>query len=69
MTDLGRGVYVSHIDSDEFQPDPDDGGFVHILFEDGPTLDLKVGDMASMPAGAVLTWYPSADFKEVWIYS
>ena len=110
MTDLGGGVYVSRIDSDEFEPDEEDGGFAHTLFEDGdamgglwrpdpaqsvyadlvlparetivvlagsvrieiengPTLDLGAGDMASMPKGAVTTWYPSPDFKEVWVFS
>ena len=44
-------------------------GSVRIEVEDGPTLDLGVGDMASMPKGAVTTWYPSADFKEIWFYS
>jgi uncharacterized cupin superfamily protein len=37
--------------------------------ENGPTLDLTVGDMASMPKGAVTTWHPSPDSKEVWVYS
>jgi uncharacterized cupin superfamily protein len=109
--DLGDGVYVSRVDTDEFEPDDDPGGFSHVLFEDGeamaglwkpdpdpsggyaghvlparetivvlagsvrieiengPTLDLSTGDMASMPKGAVTTWYPSSDFREVWIYS
>ena len=111
MADLGGGVYVSRVDSDEFEPDDEVGGFVHTLFEDGeraaglwkigsgvgragkghetparetivvlegsvridmqdgPTLDLSQGDMASMPKGAVTSWHPSPDFKEVWFYS
>ncbi len=110
MTERGGGIYVSRIDADEWEPDDDVGGSVHMLFEDGatmgglwkndpdagtaeghelparetivvlqgsvrieirggPTLDLGVGDMASMPKGAVTTWHPSQDFKEVWIYS
>ena len=44
-------------------------GSVRIEIEDGPTLDLGVGDMASMPKGAVTTWHPSAEFKEIWVYS
>ena len=44
-------------------------GSVRIQIQDGPTLDLSVGDMASMPNGAVTTWDPSADFKEIWFYS
>jgi len=111
MTDLGGGIYVSRVDSDDFEPDGEVGGFTHMLFEDGetmagmwkpgsdvsswpkteelhqretiivlagsvrieikngPTLDLSVGDMASMPTGAVTTWYPSPEFKEIWVYS
>ena len=44
-------------------------GSVRIEIEEGPTLDLGVGDMASMPKDAVTTWHPSADFKEIWLYS
>ncbi len=111
MADLGRGIYVSRVDSDAFEPDVETGGFAHMLFEDGiamaglwkpnpaisgeyavpalparetivvlagsvrievesgPTIDLSAGDMASMPKGAVTTWHPSPDFKEVWVYS
>jgi hypothetical protein len=25
--------------------------------------------MASLPKGAVTTWHPSPDFKEVWVFS
>ncbi len=112
MADLGGGVYVSRVDTDEFDADEEVGGFTHTLFEDGeaataglwkpgsdvgdwpktgelparetivvlsgsvrieieggPKLDLRVGDMASMPKGAVTTWHPSADFEEIWFYS
>jgi len=110
MTALGDGVYVSRIDSEEWEPDEETGGWVHMLFEDGtamgglwkpgsaagpaeglalharetivvlqgtvrievqdgPTLELGTGDMASLPEGAVTTWHPSSDFKEVWVYS
>ena len=111
MTDLGGGVFVTRVDSDEFEPDDEVGGFTHMLFEDGetmagiwkpgsdigswpkteelharetivvlkgsvrieieggPTLDLGVGDIASMPKGSVTTWHPSTDFKEIWVYS
>ena len=44
-------------------------GSVRIEIKDGPTLDLGVGDMASMPKGAVTTWHPSPDFKEIWFYA
>lgn len=113
MADLGGGVFVSRVDSDEFEVEADEevGGFTHTLFDDGassaglwkpgsdvgdfpktgalparetivvlvgsvrieieggPTLNLGVGDMASMPKGAVTTWHPSSDFKEIWFYS
>jgi uncharacterized cupin superfamily protein len=44
-------------------------GTIRIEIENGPTLDLGVGDMASMPKGAITTWHPSPDFKEAWVYS
>lgn len=110
MTDLGDGVHVSQVASEEFESDEETGGLVHWLFddgeamaglwkphpdrssypghviparetivvvsgtvrieiEDGPTLELATGDMASLPKGAVTTWHPSPDFREVWVYS
>jgi uncharacterized cupin superfamily protein len=110
LTDLGGGIYVSRVDSEDWELDPEVGGSVHVLFEDGetagglwklepdsrgteghelparetivvlkgtvrieirggPTLELGIGDMASMPKGSVTTWHPSADFKEIWFYS
>ena len=103
------GVFVTRVDSDEYEPDDEDGGFAQVLFdvngsaaglwkpdpavsrydvelparetivvlsgtvrielEGGPTLDLSEGDIASLPNGAVTTWYPSPDFREVWVYS
>jgi uncharacterized cupin superfamily protein len=42
---------------------------VRIEIQDGPTLELGPGDIASMPKGATTTWHPSPDFKEVWLYS
>jgi quercetin dioxygenase-like cupin family protein len=44
-------------------------GTVRIEIEGGPTLDLAAGDMASLPKGAITTWHPSPDFKEIWLYS
>lgn len=73
MADLGGSIHVSRVDSDDFEPDEEDGGFAHLLFEDGATmgglLDVGAGDMASLPKGAVTTWHPSPDFKEVWVFS
>lgn len=110
MTDLGGGVYLTRTDREVWEHDPENGGLLHLLYEEGdqaaglwkpapeqtsaeglvlparetivvlegtvrievqggPTLDLKPGDMASMPKGATTTWHPSPDFKEVWLYS
>ena len=38
MADLGGGVFVSRVDSDEFDADDEIGGFTHTLFEDGETM-------------------------------
>jgi uncharacterized cupin superfamily protein len=43
-------------------------GAARIEIEDGPTLELKVGDMASMPKGAVTTWHLTVPFKEIWFF-
>ena len=43
-------------------------GAARIEIEDGPTLELKVGDMASMPKGAVTTWHLTVPFQEVWFF-
>jgi uncharacterized cupin superfamily protein len=42
-------------------------GAARIEIKDGPTLDLKVGDMASIPAGAETTWHLTVPFKEFWV--
>jgi len=33
----------------------------------GPTLELDVGDIASLPKDAVTTWHVSPDFRELWV--
>ena len=38
-----------------------------IEIEGGPTLELKPGDLASIPAGAVTTWRVTPPFKEFWV--
>ena len=43
-------------------------GAARIEIEDGPTLELKVGDMASLPKGAVTTWHLTVPFKEIWFF-
>jgi uncharacterized cupin superfamily protein len=42
-------------------------GAARIEIEGGPTLDLAVGDSASLPAGAVTTWHLDPGFKELWV--
>ncbi|MEO8635723.1 MAG: cupin domain-containing protein [Gemmatimonadales bacterium] len=42
-------------------------GAVRIEIESGPTLDLKPGDMASLPKGAVTRWHLTLPFKEMWV--
>ena len=101
-------VFVSRIATDEWEPDPETGGEIHVLFEGegayvglarfldvtevGPLtlparesflilegaahieiagefpLDLTVGDLASIPEGAVVTWHLTVPFKELWFF-
>ena len=42
-------------------------GSARIEIEDGPTLDLRPGDMASLPKGAVTRWQLTLPFKEMWV--
>jgi uncharacterized cupin superfamily protein len=42
-------------------------GTARIEIDDGPTLELKTGDVASIPEGARTTWYLSPGFKEMWV--
>ena len=44
-------------------------GSVRIDIEDGPTLELGPGDMASFRKGVRSVWNPSADFTEFWVYA
>jgi uncharacterized cupin superfamily protein len=102
------GIFVSNIATDDWRPDPEVGGEMHVLVEvagayagmsrfhdvaevgpwtlptretilvlegaarieiaGGPTLDLKVGDMASLPKDAVTTWHLTLPFKELWFF-
>ena len=43
-------------------------GSARIEIQGGPTLQLNVGDMASMPKDAVITWHLTLPFKEVWFF-
>lgn len=107
--ELGPGVFVSSLSTDQWEPDPDVGGEVHVLctgvgvesglsryrdappdpieytlperetllvlegearieIADGPTLELKTGDIASLPKGARTTWYLTAPYREFWVF-
>ena len=43
-------------------------GSVRIEIADGPTLELGVGDMASLPAGGQVTWHVSVPYREIWFF-
>ena len=42
-------------------------GEARVEIEDGPVLELKPGDMACLPKGAVTTWHLTLPFKEMWV--
>jgi uncharacterized cupin superfamily protein len=102
------GVFKSTVATDDWTPDPEVGGEMHVLVKDeggfagmsrfrhtsvvgpwtlpvretivvlegaarieiegGPALDLRVGDMASLPEGAVTTWHLTLPYKEIWFF-
>jgi hypothetical protein len=43
-------------------------GAARIEISGGPTLELKVGDMASLPKGAKTVWHLTLPYKEVWFF-
>jgi quercetin dioxygenase-like cupin family protein len=102
------GIFVSSIATDEWTPDAEVGGEMHVLVEadgayagmsrfldvadvgpwtlparetilvlegaarieiaGGPTLELQVGEMASLPKGATTTWHLTLPYKECWFF-
>lgn len=42
-------------------------GEARIEIADGPTLELKPGDMAALPKGVATTWHLTLPFKEMWV--
>lgn len=34
MTEVAAGVFVSHVDAEDYQPEPEVGGLMHVLRED-----------------------------------
>ena len=43
-------------------------GSARIEIEGGPTLELSVGDMASLPKGAVTRWHMTLPYREIWFF-
>jgi uncharacterized cupin superfamily protein len=43
-------------------------GQVRIEIVDGPTLELKAGDIGSIPMGAKTTWHITAPYREFWVF-
>jgi ethanolamine utilization protein EutQ (cupin superfamily) len=107
--DLGHGIFKSSLSTDEWEPDPDVGGEIHVLctgvgveaglsrypgtplepieytlperetllvlegearieIADVPTLELKTGDIASLPKGARTTWHVTGPYREFWVF-
>lgn len=106
--EIGHGVFVSSIHTEDWRFDPEVGGEFHVLVQErtayaglerfgadralvewtlperetilvlegaarieiqgGPTLELGVGDLASMPQGAVTRWQLTTPYKEVWFF-
>jgi quercetin dioxygenase-like cupin family protein len=42
-------------------------GKVRIEISGGPTIELRSGDIASLPAGLEMTWNITTPFKELWV--
>jgi uncharacterized cupin superfamily protein len=42
-------------------------GTARMEIKDGPTLDLRAGDIATLPAGAETIWHVGVPFKEFWV--
>jgi uncharacterized cupin superfamily protein len=42
-------------------------GKAHLQIEGGTELDLGVGSVAALPAGARITWRVTPDFLEFWV--
>ncbi len=105
---LDPGVFISNLETDDWEPDPEVGGESHMLcsndgtdaglwrlaestkeptpythdrreillvlegsvrieIKGASTLELKQGDMVSIPKGAETLWHVTAPFKEFWI--
>lgn len=111
MANMVDRVYVSRMETREWEPDEDVGGLAHMLFDHdrtkaglwkaepgdrrglveaeiparetilvleglvrvtidrGEPLDLRVGDMLSIPEGSLVGWDPTPDCTVFWVYS
>jgi uncharacterized cupin superfamily protein len=101
------GVVVSGVPDDAWEPDPDVGGEMNVLYRGegveagmsrfaepvkpirwtlpaketfyvlegaarveiagGPTLEVRAGDMATIPEGAETTWYLTTPFQDFYV--
>lgn len=43
-------------------------GEARIEIADGPTLELRTGDIASLPKGARTTWHVTGPYREFWVF-
>lgn len=43
-------------------------GQVRIEIAGGPTLELRAGDIGSIPMGAKTTWHITAPYREFWVF-
>jgi len=43
-------------------------GSASIEIRGGPTLELNVGDMASLPKGVETSWHLTLPFREIWFF-
>ena len=106
--EIHPGVFVSKLDADDWETDPDVDGQAHVLVagddsyvgmtrfetdpgpiewtmparesvvvlegsvridvDGGPTLELGVGDMASLPEGANTVWHVTVPYRELWFF-
>lgn len=107
--ELHPRALVSSVPDDAWEPDPDVGGEMNVLYRGegieagmsrftapvepirwtmpaketffvlegsarveiagGPTLEVKAGDMATIPKGAATTWHLTTPFKDFYVLS
>ena len=62
-----RGQYSRAADTSSREAKIVLAGTARVEIKDGPTLELKAGDIASLPKVSTSTWSVSDDYKEFWI--